>query len=278
MYSYNQPDRDLRYAYVTAPRLYVAEYDTANPPTYDGRDIVTLATAPTGGDWIDAGVIMAASLPLTKNFVHREIGRPKTRRKTWEISRESRVEFTLSELIPETIGLLYGMQNTNKVSGSVTTCSATPTRTTVTVASPSGITVGTRVCTAALTLDLPSSNNRAIVSAVNGSVLTLAGTGFPVAPATSDKLQPYESIEMLDAMDVVAERSVIVFWDWVEDGKQRQAAVWYPRMTATAPFSPDFKDNANPTDVKVTLEALATDQTVEDGTTVLVDRITYMFD
>ena len=280
-YSSDQPNKDLRYAYVTAPRVYAAVYDAANPPTYNGANLVLLATAPTGGGaggWIDCGVIATVSMPKTKNFTYMELGRPKTRRKTWEISRTSNVEFTIMELIPETMSLLMGFTSTNKVTGSATTCSGSPTRTTMTVASPTGISAGTRIAVSATALGCKTSSNRAVVSAVNGSDLTLAGTGFPVAPTSGQYVQVYTSIEMLDAMDVVSERSVIVFWDWVEDGQQRQVAVWYPRMSATAPFSPDFKDAANPTEMKVTLDALVTSQVVADGTTKLVDCIPFVFD
>jgi hypothetical protein len=86
-YSYDQPTKDLDKIFISAPRVYVAEYDESSPPIFEGKGLVLLSTAPTGGDWIDVGVIEAVTLPVTKNFAHKELGRPKTRKKSVEISR-----------------------------------------------------------------------------------------------------------------------------------------------------------------------------------------------
>ena len=278
MRSYDQPTKDLTKILISAPRVFAAVYDSASPATYDGLNIIDISVPPTGSNWIDVGVIEGVTMTTTKNIAHKELGRPKTRRKSVEISRQSKLDFTLSELIPESISLLMGLQSKNILTGTETTVSTATSRTSIVVASATGLTAGKRVCTNVASLGLIDSVNRAIISVVNGTTITLAGTGFPVIPAVSDKIKPYASIEMVDLMDVIAERSLLMFFDWQEESYQRQVAVWFPRMATVEPFNPDLKGAENYADAKVSLESLATDQLLTDGTTKTVHGKLYFFD
>lgn len=280
MYSYEQPNKDLDKIFISAPRVYACVYDAAAPPTYDGRNPLSASMAPTGGDWVDIGVIEAVTLPVTKNFAHKELGRPKTRRKSVEISRVGRVEFSIAELIPESIALLCGYSAKNILkTQAATTTTATPTRTVVGVTLATGLTVGTRVCTHSVSASLIDSVNRAIIKSVDGSTLTLSGEGFPVAPGTGHYIRAYDSIEMIDLMDTIPKVSILVFFDWLNDElQQKQVAIWFPSMASTEPFVPDLKGGDNFADAKVGLEAYSTSQVRTDGTTKLVQAIMYFFD
>jgi hypothetical protein len=130
-----------------------------------------------------------------------------------------------------------------------------------------------------LSADLIDSQNRAIISAVDGTALTLAGTGFPTAPGTGHYIRSYDSIEMVDLMDVIPKRSILVFFDWTnEEGQQKQIAIWFPSMAPTEPFVPDLKGGENFADAKIGMEAYSTSQVLTDGTTKLVQAIMYFFD
>lgn len=280
-YSYDQPTKDLEKIFISAPRVFAVAYDVASPPTYNGQAILDISTPPTGFDWVDVGVVEAVALPVTKNFAHKELGRPKTRRKSIEISRVSRVEFTIAEFIPETLALLCGFQAKNILATTpvATTATGTPTRTSVTVTSASGLAVGDRICTHTTEASLIDSTNRAMISAINTNTLTLSGDGFPVAPTAADYVKKYHSIEMIDIMDTISKRSVLVFFDWLNDaGKQEQMAIWFPCVAPTEPFVPDLKGGENFADAKVGLEAYTTTQVLTDGTSKSVQAILYFFD
>jgi hypothetical protein len=126
---------------------------------------------------------------------------------------------------------------------------------------------------------LRTSTDRTYITSVDvgGAVLNLhaAFTGTPVA---TDILVAYRSIEMLDPLGTIAEKSLLLFFDWVINNIQRQFAIWYPKVTVAGSFSPDFKGGENFMDANITYEAQSTTQIMTDGTSSTVLSIPFQFD
>lgn len=283
MYSYEQPNLDITKVILSAPRIFAAVYDGGTTGLFTGATALDVS-APASG-WTDVGVVEGASITVSKNWVHSELGMPQTRRKSFEIKRESKLEFVLKEFVLRSLALLHGMSAKNIMRTTANTegtigASPTPSRTVVAVGAGKGTnyTAGDRVVTAADTAGLINSDNRAIVASVATDNVTLVGTGFPVAPTVGHKFQKYTSVELTDPMGAVNERAVLLFFDWEEYGVKRQFVMWFPRMTVTDPFSPDLKGGKDFADAKVSFESLATTQTLTDGTSKMVHGIGYFFD
>jgi len=126
---------------------------------------------------------------------------------------------------------------------------------------------------------LRTSTDRTYVSSVDvgGAILNLnaAFTGTPVA---TDIVVAYRSIEMLDPLGTIAEKSLLVFFDWVINNVQRQFALWYPKVTVAGSFAPDMKGGENFMDANITYEAQSTTQIMTDGTSHTVLSIPFQFD
>ena len=126
---------------------------------------------------------------------------------------------------------------------------------------------------------LRDKTDRTYITSVDGAgaILNLyaAFTGTPVA---ADILVAYRSIEMLDPLGTIAEKSLLVFFDAVVNSVQRQLAIWYPKVTVQGSFAPDFKGGENFMDAPITFEAQSTTQTMTDGTSKVVLSIPFMFD
>jgi hypothetical protein len=110
-----------------------------------------------------------------------------------------------------------------------------------------------------------------------GAILNIyaAFTGTPVA---TDIVAAYRSIEFVDPLGTIEEKSLLVFFDAVVTNRQRQVAIWYPKVTIQGSFAPDFKDGANYMDAPVSFEAQSTMQVMADNTSRQVLSIPYIFD
>ncbi len=126
---------------------------------------------------------------------------------------------------------------------------------------------------------LRTSTDRTYITSVDsgGAILNLnaAFTGTPVA---TDIVVAYRSIEMLDPLGTIAEKSLLVFFDWVINSVQRQFAIWYPKVTVAGSFSPDLKGGENFMDANITYEAQSTTQIMTDGSSSTVLSIPFQFD
>jgi len=125
--------------------------------------------------------------------------------------------------------------------------------------------------------ELQHKTDRRYVTSIVGEKLYLSAafTGTPVA---TDIVAAYKSIEMLDPLGSIAEKSLLVFFDWVINSVQRQFAVWYPKVTVAGSFAPDFKGGENFMDANITYEAQSTTQVMTDGTSHTVLSIPFQFD
>lgn len=284
MYTYDQPNKDVKTMVLSNARVFAAAYDESSPSTYNPRTHGILDVEnPPSGDWVDVGVVANVVMTAAKTFAEANLGSPETLRKQKETKREEKIEFVMKEFIIESISLLCGTSASNVMRTTAATegtVEAGATRTVVTLGTGEGsdYTAGDRVCTAVDTAGLITSTNRAIIDSINGDELTMVGTGFPVAPTTAHKLQKYYAVEMLDVLGDINERTLLVFFDWEEEGVKRQRAVWYPRVAVSEPFNPDLKDGKEFADAKVSFKALATTQTKADGTSGLVCSMPYNFD
>ncbi len=278
--SYDQPSVDLTKVLISAPRVFAATYNSSTPPTYNGEAQLAIATPPTTGAWVDVGIVEAVQVTVDKNLVHAELGRPKTKRKSVEIKRDTKVAFVQKEFPIESLALIFGLQAKNKLTGSVATLGGSPTKLSITLGGGegAGFVAGDRVVVASAENGLIDSHNRAIVKSVSTDTLTLVGTGFPSLPAAGYKLKKYFSCEMVDLMDSIQERSLLVFFDWLEEGYNRQIALFFPRMSVGKGFNPDLKGGDNFADAQAELESLTTTQTLTDGSAESVHCILYYFD
>jgi hypothetical protein len=125
--------------------------------------------------------------------------------------------------------------------------------------------------------ELQHKTDRRYVTSVVGEkvFLNLPFTGTPASP---DLLVAYKSIEMLDPLGTIAEKSLLVFFDWVVNNINRQFAIWYPKVTAAGSFSPDFKGGENFMDANMTFDAQSTTQIMTNGESKLVLSVPFQFD
>lgn len=105
--------------------------------------------------------------------------------------------------------------------------------------------------------------------------LNTAFTGTPVA---TDIFCHYKSVEMLDPLGTISEKSLLVFFDWVVNSVQRQLAIWYPKATVIGSFAPDFKAGENFMEANMSFEVQSTTQIMTDGASHTVVAIPFMFD
>ena len=125
--------------------------------------------------------------------------------------------------------------------------------------------------------ELQHKTDRRHVTAVATEKLTLS-SAFTGTPASPNLVVAYKSIEMLDPLGTIAEKSLLVFFDWVINSVQRQFALWYPKVTVAGSFSPDFKGGENFMDANITFEAQSTTQIMTNGSSETVLSIPFQFD
>ena len=116
-----------------------------------------------------------------------------------------------------------------------------------------------------------------IVSVDSGGAILNLSAAFTGTPVAGDILAAYKSIEMLDPLGTIAEKSLLVFFDWVVNSVQRQFALWYPKVTVAGSFAPDFKGGENFMDANITYEAQSTTQVMTDGQSKTVLSIPFQF-
>lgn len=125
--------------------------------------------------------------------------------------------------------------------------------------------------------ELRNKTDRRYVTSIVGEKLFLSAA-FTGTPAATNIVAAYKSIEMLDPLGTIAEKSLLVFFDWVINGVQRQFAIWYPKVTVAGSFSPDMKGGENFMDAPITYEAQSTTQIMTDGTSSTLLSIPFQFD
>jgi len=125
--------------------------------------------------------------------------------------------------------------------------------------------------------ELQHKTDRRYVTAVATEKLTLS-SAFTGTPASPNLVVAYKSIEMLDPLGTIAEKSLLVFFDWVINSVQRQFALWYPKVTIVGSFSPDMKGGENYMDANITYEAQSTTQVMTNGSSSTVLSIPFQFD
>ena len=124
-----------------------------------------------------------------------------------------------------------------------------------------------------------ASTDRAMVDSldVGGAIVNLKAA-FTGTPDAGDLLIAYKSIQLLDPLGTIAEKSLLVFFDAVVNAIQRQVAIWYPKVTVTGSWAPDFKNNENFMDANMSFEVQSTTQVVADGSSKTVLQLPFMFD
>jgi hypothetical protein len=125
--------------------------------------------------------------------------------------------------------------------------------------------------------ELQHKTDRRHVTAVATEKLTLS-SAFTGTPASPNLVVAYKSIEMLDPLGTIAEKSLLVFFDWVINNVQRQYAIWYPKVTVAGSFAPDFKGGENFMDANLTFEAQSSTQIMTNGESKTVLSIPFQFD
>ena len=123
------------------------------------------------------------------------------------------------------------------------------------------------------------SVDRVMVNSLDGGgAIVNLKAAFAGSPAAADLLIAYKSIQLLDPLGTIAEKSLLVFFDAVVNEIQRQVAIWYPKVTVTGSFAPDFKNNENFMDANMSFEVQSTTQIVADGSSKTVLQLPFMFD
>jgi hypothetical protein len=117
-----------------------------------------------------------------------------------------------------------------------------------------------------------------VVSVDAGGALLNLSAAFTGTPVATNLLIGYKSIELLDPLGTIAEKSLLVFFDAVVGTFQRQVAIWYPKVTVSGSWAPDFKAGENYMDAALSFEVQSTTQITAAGTSSLVLQIPFMFD
>jgi len=128
-------------------------------------------------------------------------------------------------------------------------------------------------------LAVKASTDRVMIDSLDGggAIVNLKAP-FVGVPVSGDLLIAYKSIQLLDPLGTIAEKTLLVFFDAVVNNLQRQVAIWYPKVTVTGSFAPDFKNNENFMDGNMSFEVQSTTQIVADGTSKTVLQLPFMFD
>lgn len=117
-----------------------------------------------------------------------------------------------------------------------------------------------------------------VVSVDSGGAILNLSAAFTGTPVATNLVIGYKSIELLDPLGTIAEKSLLVFFDAVVGTFQRQVAIWYPKVTVSGSWAPDFKAGENYMDAAISFEVQSTTQITAAGTSSLVLQIPFMFD
>ena len=271
----DSPNLQLDFVEIVSPRLWMSK---TYKNTYVSNSAPALALnvlAPLSG-WYDCGSIKAVKVPVSKTVRDLMRGVPQTSRKQWEVSRTAQITFNTSDLSPYVEALINGQTLYNTPIGSaynVASLRSGPTEThTVTrlASTPTLAQYDIVVCGSITNVNATTSMNLAVVESMTGSILTVEGGGFPVAPAKKDHIQKISRIAFKDVMGTNTIRSAMLFWDDVVDSSgniQIQHAMYFPKLQNFTGQDLDFKTETEEYESSITLAAQAVLMTFDDGNT-----------
>ena len=274
-FTFEQPNISTAFVTVAAPRVFIANQGAVPDFTLSSLDlpyILPIAANVITDGWFDMGAIDSVTMPVTKDFVKYEAGATRTTRKQYERARSSQVTFNYREMMPYVKAFCTGSTifNSMDTAHTVTTISGTPANVnTLVVAAATGLEVGDSLAIATGTGNLSSSYNICVITAINGTTLTVQG--LMKVPASGDSVQKLARTEYNDPIGTITERTILMFFDYeVAAGKVSQYLVWFPKVITSSAYAPDFKDTNDYMSAAVTFEAMSTTQTLDDATSKLV--------
>lgn len=270
------PNLQLDFVEIVRPRLWMSK--TYLNTWVDSSPTDKFDVANPADSWYDLGSIEAARVPVTKDMFELKDGVPKTSRKIWEIDRTAQITFNTMDLSPYVEALINGQTVYNSIDqngsrGSYVAslyADGSRRRTLVGLAStPASLEQYDILVCASPTGGnaLTDSMNIAVMDSVTASKLTLRDAGFPIDPVDTDMIQRVDKIEFIDNLGTETIRSAVLFWDtFVTSTKQRiQHMLYFPKVRNFAGSDLDFKDGSEPYDQAITLTAIATQMTFDDG-------------
>jgi len=267
--TWEQPNISTAYIQVAAPRVFIANQGAEPDLAGDIPYVLPIASDVVTDGWFDLGAITGATIPVTKDFVKYEAGATRTTRKQYERSRTAQLTFTYQEMMPYVKAFCSGSTIFNTVTGSATTTTGSPTRTSFDVTSAAGLAVGDTIGIATTSGAIPTSYNLCVITAISTNTLTVEG--LMSAPSSSDAVQQVTRTEYNDPLGVISERTIMMMFDYeVASGSFNQFLVWFPKVVTMAAYAPDFKDANDYMSSAVTFEALTTEQVLDDTTTKTV--------
>ncbi len=271
----DSPNLQLGFVEIVAPRLWMS---TTYKNTYVSNSAPAAALnvlAPLTG-WYDCGSIRAVKVPVTKTVRELMRGIPQTSRKQWETGRTAQITFNTSDLTPYVEALINGQTIYNTLSGSAYNVASlresdAEARSVTRLASTPTLAEDDIVVCGSITNTNASTNfNIAVVESMTGSILTLEGGGFPVAPAIEDHVQKITRVAFKDVMGTNLTRSAMLFWDDVVDSSgtiKVQHCMYFPKLQNFTGQDLDFKNEAEEYETSITLAAQAVSMTFDDGNT-----------
>ena len=269
----DSPNLQLDFVEIVSPRLWMS---TTYKNTYVGNSAPAAAldvTAPLS-DWYDCGSIMAAKVPVSKTVREHMRGIPQTSRKQWEVGRTAQITFNTADLTPYVEALINGQTLYNTMSGSLWKTSDNTLasgRTTVRLAStPTLAQYDVVVIASPTNASMVDSFNLGVVESLTGSVAVLEGAGVPIAIVQGDRVQKTTRVAFLDRMGTSTIRSAMLFWDDIVDSSgnvKTQHCMYFPRVQNFSGQDLDFKSETEEYESSLTLSAIATSMTFDDGTT-----------
>jgi len=268
----DSPNLQLDFVEIVAPRLWMS---TTYKNTYVGNAAPAAALdvmAPLSG-WYDCGTIKAAKLPVTKTMREIKRGIPQTSRKIWEIDRTAMLSFNTSDLTPYVEALIMGQTLRVTTIGSLWQVSSLMAQSkiqAVLASTPTLAQYDVVVCASPKAASLETSFNLAVVESLSASLLTLEGSGFPIAMVHADRIQKVTRTAFIDRMGIQTIRSAMLFWDDIVDSSgsvQAQHCVYFPKVRNYTGGDFDFKSETEEYETGITLAAQAVSMTFDDGTT-----------
>lgn len=272
-FTFEQPNISTAFVTVAAPRVFIANQGAVPDvvlATGDVPYVLPIAAAVITDGWFDMGAIDTVTMPVTKDFVKYEAGATRTTRKQYERSRSAQITFNYKEMMPYVKAFCTGSSIYNTVvTQAATQLTGTPTQTSIPVTSATGFAVGDTIGIAPTSGGIPTSYNLCVITAVNGTTLTVSG--LMSAPAATDYARKIARTEYNDPIGTITERTILMFFDYeVTAGKVSQYLVWFPKVITSSAYAPDFKDTNDYMSAAVTFEAMSTTQTLDDATSKLV--------
>ncbi len=270
----DSPNLQLDFVEIVAPRLWMS---VAFKNTYVSNNAPAAALnvlAPLEG-WFDCGSIQAVKVPVAKTVREHMRGIPQTSRKQWETGRTAQITFNTADCTPYVEALINGQTLFNTMIGSaynvaslresdiearrITRLASTPTLSQYDIV----------VCGSITNQNATTAFNMAVVESMTGSILTLEGAGFPVAPAVEDHIQKVSRTMFKDPMGTNLIRSAMLFWDVIvaDTNIKMQYCMYFPKVQNFTGQDLDFKAETEEYESSLTLSAIAVNMTLDDGKT-----------